>query len=206
MRAIKQERAVRTRVEILEAAIKLFAQRGFLATTMAELARAIRMTPGALYWHFPTKEDVLIAAVEELRDRYTREFSDLIGEGTKRTAREQLMEYMARVHAFLGYHREYGTFSGMVSAESAEQNERVSQAVRQALTVCVEMVAAIIRHGQTGTGEFRDDLDANTLAHAVIAAHQGMVMHQRLHGDEISWDALVRSLDTVVLDGVLARR
>ncbi|NBU64215.1 MAG: TetR/AcrR family transcriptional regulator, partial [Chloroflexia bacterium] len=27
---------------------------------MAELARAIHMTPGALYWHFPTKEDLLL--------------------------------------------------------------------------------------------------------------------------------------------------
>src|ERR1041385_7956617 len=68
-REIKQERAARTRVEILEAAITLFARRGFLATTMAELAKAIRMTPGALYWHFPTKEDLLLAAIDELHER-----------------------------------------------------------------------------------------------------------------------------------------
>src|SRR4051812_28323580 len=93
-REIKQERAARTRVEILEAAITLFARRGFLATTMAELAKAIRMTPGALYWHFPTKEDLLLAAIDELHQRYLNEFVDLLSEHRKLTAREQLLSFM----------------------------------------------------------------------------------------------------------------
>jgi len=62
-REIKQERAVRTREEILEAAIREFSSRSFEATSMAQLAKAIRMTPGALYWHFPTKEDLLLGAL-----------------------------------------------------------------------------------------------------------------------------------------------
>ena len=45
-RAIKQDRAVKTRQDILNSAITLFARRGILATTMSELARAIHMTPG----------------------------------------------------------------------------------------------------------------------------------------------------------------
>ncbi|HEY8211140.1 MAG TPA: helix-turn-helix domain-containing protein, partial [Myxococcaceae bacterium] len=56
MRPIKQERAARTRAEIIEKAVRLFSQQGYQATTMVDLARAIKMSPGALYWHFPTKE------------------------------------------------------------------------------------------------------------------------------------------------------
>src|SRR5687767_4641490 len=88
-RTIKQERAVRTRKEILEAAIKLFARKGLLATTMADLAKQISMTPGALYWHFPTKEDLVLSALEELETRYKDAWKDLITEGRKLTAREQ---------------------------------------------------------------------------------------------------------------------
>ena len=90
-REIKQERAARTRVEILEAAINLFSRRGFLATTMADLSRAIRMTPGALYWHFPTKEDLLLAAIEELHSRYQAEFLPLLTERRILSGREQLV-------------------------------------------------------------------------------------------------------------------
>ena len=129
-REIKQERAARTRVEILEAAIRLFARRGILATTMSELAKAIRMTPGALYWHFPTKEDLLLAAIEELNRRYVDEFDALLTEARKLSAREQLLQFFQRTQAFLRYHREYGIFFGMVAAEAADSNERVAAALR----------------------------------------------------------------------------
>src|SRR5689334_16351636 len=147
-REIKQERAARTRVEILEAAITLFARRGFLATTMAELAKAIRMTPGALYWHFPTKEDLLLAAIDELHERYLKEFVDLLAEQRTLPAREQLIRFMNRTSQFLRYHREYGIFFGMVAAESAEANERVAEALRERLNIYVHVLAGIIRYGQ----------------------------------------------------------
>src|SRR5579871_2835892 len=130
-RAIKQERAARTREEIMDAAIRLFARRGFLATTMAELAKAIRMTPGALYWHFPTKEDLLLATMDELHQRYMREFIDIVSpEGRKLSAKQQLLTFFQRTHAYVRYHREYGNFFGMVAAESAETNDRIAEAVR----------------------------------------------------------------------------
>ncbi len=132
-REIKQERAARTRVEIMEAAITLFARRGILATTMAELAKAIRMTPGALYWHFPTKEDLLLSAIDELHERFLNEFKELVGEQRKLTARQQLEALLERTQQFLRYHREYGIFFGLVAAESADANERVAEALREKL-------------------------------------------------------------------------
>src|SRR5438552_3647444 len=179
-REIKQERAARTREEILEAAIKLFARRGFLATTMAELAKAIRMTPGALYWHFATKEDLLLAAIEELHTRYVKEFVDLLSEGRKLPAKQQLIAFMERTQNFLRYHREYGIFFGMVAAESADSNERVASALRDALGIYVEVLAGIIKYGQRKTGEFRKDVDAQTYAHAVMGAHMGIIVHNNL--------------------------
>ncbi len=100
-RDIKQERAARTRVEIMEAAITLFARRGILATTISELAKAIRMTPGALYWHFPTKEDLLLATIEELHQRYLREFKEILSGRLELTARQQFETFFQRTQQFL---------------------------------------------------------------------------------------------------------
>jgi AcrR family transcriptional regulator len=51
---------------IVEAGIRLFAERGFQGTTVGEIERAAGLTPraGALYKHFPSKEAVLEAAFE----------------------------------------------------------------------------------------------------------------------------------------------
>jgi AcrR family transcriptional regulator len=200
-REIKQERAARTRVEILEAAITLFARRGFLATTMAELAKAIRMTPGALYWHFPTKEDLLLAAIEDLHQRFLNEFVDLLSEHRKLTAREQLISFLNRSQQFLRYHREYGIFFGMVAAESAEANDRVADAIREKLDIYVQVAAGIIRYGQKKQ-EFRTDVDPLHTAHGVMSAYMGLLVHQNLFRSTLAYDPVVAALDKLVISGI----
>lgn len=55
---VLKDKATRT-AEVLEAAGTLFQKKGFLATSIADIARAVKMSHGALYYYFPTKEDVL---------------------------------------------------------------------------------------------------------------------------------------------------
>ncbi len=55
------------RQEILEAALRLFAQRGYNATTNADIAREAGVTAAALYYYFPSKELLFRTAVSELR-------------------------------------------------------------------------------------------------------------------------------------------
>jgi len=199
-REIKQERAARTRVEILEAAITLFARRGFLATTMAELAKAIRMTPGALYWHFPTKEDLLLAAIEELHERYLKEFVDLLSEQRKLTAKEQLIWFMTRTSQFLRYHREYGIFFGMVAAESADSNERVAEALREKLAIYAMAAGNIIQYGQK-KGEFRKDLEPMQTANAMIGGYIGLLLYQNLFRSTLQYDPMLAILDKLLITG-----
>ena len=204
-REIKQERAARTRVEIMEAAITLFARRGILATTMAELAKAIRMTPGALYWHFPTKEDLLLAAIEDLHQRFLNEFVDLLNEHRKLSAREQLVSFLNRSQQFLRYHREYGIFFGMVAAESAEANDRVADAIREKLDIYVHAAANIIRYGQNKTKEFRADVEAHVAAHAIIGGFLGSLMHQNLFRESLAYDPTYTALKGLLVDGIVTR-
>jgi AcrR family transcriptional regulator len=200
-REIKQERAARTRVEILEAAITLFARRGYLSTTMSDLAKAIRMTPGALYWHFPTKEDLLLAAIEELHQRYLMEFAPLLAERRILSGREQLVFVVSRTSQFLRYHREYGIFFGMVAAESAESNERVAEALREKLGLYAEVLAAILRYGQKKQ-EFRADMDAQQTAHAMMGAYIGLLSYQNLFRATVTYDPVLAMLDKLLVTGI----
>jgi AcrR family transcriptional regulator len=204
-RAIKQDRAVKTRQEILNSAITLFARRGILATTMAELARAIHMTPGALYWHFPTKEDLLLAAIEELHQRFVASFEPMLNQGAKWTAHQQLKGFVEHTGRFLQDNREHGIFYGMVGAEAAENSADVAQALRDALQVYVLAVAGIIKYGQGKTKEFRADVDAMTLANAIIFGNIGLVVQHNLFRDTLSYQPMVQTLSTMVLDGILKK-
>jgi TetR/AcrR family transcriptional regulator, cholesterol catabolism regulator len=50
---------------LLDAAAARFAEQGYHATTIRELATATAMTPGAVYFHVPTKHALLLAVYEE---------------------------------------------------------------------------------------------------------------------------------------------
>jgi AcrR family transcriptional regulator len=203
-REIKQERAARTRVEILEVAINLFSRRGFLATTMADLSRAIRMTPGALYWHFPTKEDLLLASIEELHQRCIREFTGHLQDARALPAREQLQAFTERTQEFLRCHREYGIFFAMLAAEAAESNDRVADAIREKLSQYAKVLEGIIRHGQK-TGEFRQDVDALHAAHGLFGGYMGVLVHQNLFRATLSYDPLVSALQSLMSVGTQTR-
>lgn len=205
-REIKQERAARTRVEIMDAAIRLFARRGYLATTMSELAKAIKMTPGALYWHFPTKEDLLLSAIEELHQRFLKEFLDLDTEEHMRLpAREQLLSFLDRTQRFLREHREYGMFFAMVAAESAHSNDRVAEALREKLSVYARAVAQIVQHGQQQR-EFREDVDPLVVGHGLMGTYMGVLVHQNLFQETLSYEPLVAAMDRLVVDGGIQGR
>jgi AcrR family transcriptional regulator len=54
------------RAQILEAAFRCFAARGFHAARMDDLVRESGLSKGSLYWHFDSKEDVFLALFDAL--------------------------------------------------------------------------------------------------------------------------------------------
>ncbi len=53
------------RIKLLDAAAALFAENGFHAVSMRDIAGAVGMLPGSMYYHFPSKDDLLLATYEE---------------------------------------------------------------------------------------------------------------------------------------------
>jgi AcrR family transcriptional regulator len=62
-------RSRRTRAAVLDAARDLIAERGFAATTMADVAERAGVTRRAVYLHFATKADLLAALFDYVSDR-----------------------------------------------------------------------------------------------------------------------------------------
>src|SRR3954451_19577563 len=66
------------RDELLAAALRVFASRGYRQAGVDEIAAAAGYSKGALYWHFSGKEDLLLALIEERVDAPTRELIALL--------------------------------------------------------------------------------------------------------------------------------
>jgi AcrR family transcriptional regulator len=68
IRPIRQDNR---RVRLLDAAARLFSERGFHGTSMRDIAKAVGMLSGSIYYHFDSKDEMLLAVYEEGMRRVT---------------------------------------------------------------------------------------------------------------------------------------
>ncbi len=73
---------VETRHRIIEAARELFNTKGYKGVSMREVAEVVRVTPAALYYHFPEgKEDLFLAVLKQMFDEQARAISEAVTPG-----------------------------------------------------------------------------------------------------------------------------
>ncbi|WP_328837624.1 helix-turn-helix domain-containing protein [Streptomyces europaeiscabiei] len=63
----KRQRRGNTRQRIQDVALELFAEQGYEKTSLREIAERLDVTKAALYYHFKTKEDILIGLFQDLQ-------------------------------------------------------------------------------------------------------------------------------------------
>jgi AcrR family transcriptional regulator len=68
-KALSQQMKAESRKAIISAALELFAKKGFSATTTDAIARKAKVSKGLIFTHFPTKQEILLAIINEEFDR-----------------------------------------------------------------------------------------------------------------------------------------
>lgn len=61
------EREMSTKERILQEALKLFAQNGYMATSMSDIAKKLDITKAALYKHYVSKQEIFDSIVERMK-------------------------------------------------------------------------------------------------------------------------------------------
>ncbi|MFE9309400.1 TetR/AcrR family transcriptional regulator [Streptomyces sp. NPDC088353] len=79
MDGTRQQRRGNTRQRIQDVALELFAEQGYEKTSLREIAERLDVTKAALYYHFKTKEEILVSLFESL----TRPMEELIEWGRR---------------------------------------------------------------------------------------------------------------------------
>ncbi|MFE0509338.1 TetR/AcrR family transcriptional regulator [Streptomyces sp. NPDC058964] len=74
MDGTKQQRRGNTRQRIQDVALELFAEQGYEKTSLREIAERLDVTKAALYYHFKTKEEIIVSLFQDL----TKPMEDLI--------------------------------------------------------------------------------------------------------------------------------
>ncbi|GEC05535.1 TetR family transcriptional regulator [Streptomyces spinoverrucosus] len=91
----KRQRRGNTRQRIQDVALELFAEQGYEKTSLREIAERLDVTKAALYYHFKTKEEILVSVYEDL----TQPIVELIEWGRRQPqSLETKQEILRRYH------------------------------------------------------------------------------------------------------------
>ena len=67
-----------TKELILEEALKQFSEKGFVGTSMSDIAKPLGITKAALYKHFKSKQQIFDEIISESEERFKDIFEELI--------------------------------------------------------------------------------------------------------------------------------
>jgi AcrR family transcriptional regulator len=177
---------VQARARIVDAARAVFRKKGFRAASMADIAREIGVSKGAIYLYFRTKSDLLAAIQGRSREQIMASWQRLLTSGD---VAEGIADSLTEV------------FSGSVDpgvwhelVAEAASNPEVRDAMRTDSREDVRTMRAFLRQLEEH-GRIRKLRDRETVALIVLALLHGSVIDLMLHGRAAdSRRALVKSL------------
>ena len=158
------------RAQITAALLKVMAKRGFDRATVADIARAARLSPGLVHYHFESKHGILVAALQDLVARHAA--------GLEARLAAVAGEPAAEVEAFLDFHLGLGAEADpealacwiLLSGE-ALRDAKIRVEFERAVAGIAARLADVIRRG-VARREFECDAP-DAAASALVAAIQG---------------------------------
>jgi AcrR family transcriptional regulator len=155
------ERRADTRRRLLEAATTVFAERGFHAASVVEIAEAASVSTGALYANFASKEELFVAVMDEFADWTRAVFEGLDSREERQRAwiayLEQgperfllLVELWAYIMRTPKMRPRWSRFTRELTAAIAERVESDAQASGRTLPMPAEQMALAARIFSSG--------------------------------------------------------
>ncbi|MGE5235507.1 MAG: TetR/AcrR family transcriptional regulator [Acidobacteriota bacterium] len=169
MRVHDGELKLRRRTEIVRAAVQVFAERGYFAARMRDVAERAGVADGTLYLYFKGKEDLLVSILEEYADgfliRARRDLERL------EDPREKLRVAVERHLVSFENDR---ALAFVFQIELRHTRRFLRQIAKGKVADYLSLLQEIITEG-VGAGIFRDDVPPDVAARAVFGALDELV-------------------------------
>ena len=130
------------RIAIIDKAAELFARRGFMGASVADLAAACQTSKSLIYHYFPSKEDILFEVMSSHIDQLVEDTHQVAREGGR--AADQVNRL---IHAFLSHYMGAASRQKVLLNELAHLPENMRETIvgkqRQVVEVTQKLLTAL---------------------------------------------------------------
>jgi len=193
---VMQERAMLTREKVIAGAAEVFYRLGFGGATLSDITAAAGVTKGALYFHFPSKEDVALAVIDAEHKIATAAGARIL-ESTNGP-----LESMLRLCADLAERLMTDPIvrAGIrLTTETSTFDRSMARPYEDWLATFETLTRAA-----TAAGELRTGTDAEKLAHFIIPAFTGVQMVSDVFTERADLWQRVREMWEILLPAIVA--
>jgi len=150
------------RERILDAAERVFAQHGFFAARVSEIAKEAGVADGTIYLYFKSKDELLISLFESRMER----FNDMLARATAKEARPT-DRLLALIRTYLTLVREQPMVAEVLTIELRQSAKFMKEASNPRFGDLLRMLAGIVAEGQAA-GELGADIPAPIAARMIF--------------------------------------
>jgi AcrR family transcriptional regulator len=165
----RAEQADRRRAELVDVALRLFAERGFRGTTIADIATATGTAHGLVYHYFRSKDELLEAILE--RYSFLPQLRSLLAVSPNRPASDVLTEVAVGFSRLLDERPELLRLVVMESQTNPIVAAALARVTEEGLVVLTEYLRARIAAGELRIHD--PTVPARALFWAIITKHLG---------------------------------
>ena len=190
MRRTKAD-AEKTRIAILDEAVRLFAEQGVSDTSLEQIARAANVTRGAVYWHFKNKMEIFDA----LHERLYQPLSEMILNDMQQDhpyPLQKMQELCIDLMLDVAHNKQkqYAITLFLLKMDYSGELQKYRQPHRERKHANVDLFRHYFEKA-IARKQLSDQLDPSTLAMAVRCYLKGIVFEYL--GDPESFDMLVQA-------------
>jgi AcrR family transcriptional regulator len=164
----QQRRRGDTRQRIQDVALELFAEQGYEKTSLREIAERLEVTKAALYYHFKTKEEILVGIFEDL----AKPIEDLIEWGRQQPHTLATKQEIVRRYS-----------EALAGAAPLFRFMQENQAAVRELRIGEMFKARMLRLRDILIDPDADLVDQVRCVSAMFTLHAGMFVLQDMEGD-----------------------
>jgi AcrR family transcriptional regulator len=200
-RKTKVEQREASLEKLLSAARHLFVSKGYASTTLEEIAAAVGMTKGSVYFYFGSKEAVLLELLNQAEQIVIDPVLRLL-ESSEGNAVEKVVAFLHHQSLLGVSERENMLLIILMSLEF--EDGPVARKVKALYRKFYDGLNNVIRDGQKD-GEFRIDVPSRELVAIIVANHDGTFLEWYRRSDELSGTKLVKAMRGIILTGLTGK-
>jgi AcrR family transcriptional regulator len=177
-------------LEIIEAAGRILTHSGVGGLTIKNLAKEMNFSESAIYRHFKSKEDIILAMLNYLAENMDKRYDAAI-----RSDQNPTEIFTAMFESQFTFFKKHPYFVVAVFSDGLmEESERINEAILKVMGVKMKYLTPIVLEGQR-KGDFTNAIKSEELIHIVMGTFRLQMFKWRL--DNFKFDLTKNGKKTI---------